>query len=196
MHPRCPMDLMHRVFREFLDQFVIVFIDDILIYSRSREDHERHLTTVLQRLRDHRLFAKFNKCEFWLDRVRFLGHVVGADGISVDPEKIRAIIDWPAPTTPTEVRSFLGLAGYYRRFVRDFSKIAAPLTALTKKDTRCEWTEKCESAFRILKERLTMTPVLALLEDGKPLVVYTNTLGAGLGAVLEQDRRPVAFASR
>ena len=106
------------------------------------------------------LYAKFSKCEFWMDKVRFLGHVVGTDGISVDPEKIRAIIDWPAPTTPTEVRSFLGLVGYYRRFVRDFSKIASPMTALTRKDVKYEWNERCESAFRTLKERLTAASVL------------------------------------
>ena len=120
-----------------------------------------------------------------MDQVRFLGHVVGADGISVDQEKIRAIIEWPAPTTPTEVRSFLGLTGYYRRFVPNFSKIAVPMTTLTRKDVKFEWNKQCEAAFRTLKERLTSTEVLALPKDGKPLTVYTDASGAGLGAVLE-----------
>ncbi|XP_070030091.1 uncharacterized protein [Nicotiana sylvestris] len=125
------MDLMNRVFKPFLDRFVIVFIDDILIYSRSQREHENHLRTVLQTLREHRLYAKFSKCEFWLDSVAFLGNVVSKDGIMVDPKKTEAIQKWPRPTSPTEIHSFLGLAGYYRRFVQDFSRIAALLTKLT-----------------------------------------------------------------
>ncbi|KAK9163533.1 hypothetical protein Syun_004435 [Stephania yunnanensis] len=160
--PAMFMDLMHRVMREYLDRFVIVFIDDILIYSRTREEHEGHLRTVLQTLRDHRLFAKFSKCEFWLSEVRFLGHVVGATGVAVDPEKVRAVIEWPTPTTVTQIRSFLGLAGYYRRFVQDFSKIAAPMTKLTKKNAKFDWDEECEHAFNTLKQKLTTAPVLAL----------------------------------
>ena len=111
------MDLMNRIFRPFLDQFVIVFIDDILIYSRSEAEHEQHLGLVLQTLRDHQLFGKFSKCEFWLQEVRFLGHVISKDGIAVDPSKVEAVLDWQAPTTVTEIRSFLGLAGYYRKFI-------------------------------------------------------------------------------
>ena len=125
------MDLMNRVFRPFLDRFVIVFIDDILVYSKSEEEHAKHLRFVLQTLRDHQLYAKFSKCEFWLDQVAFLGHVVSKDGIQVDPKKIEAVAKWQRPTTVTEIRSFLGLAGYYRRFVKDFFKIAAPLMRLT-----------------------------------------------------------------
>ena len=127
------MDLMNRVFRLFLDRFVIVFIDDILVYSRSKADHVSHLRLVLQTLREHQLYAKFSKCEFWLEEVAFLGHVVSKAGIQVDPKKIEAITEWQRPTTVTEVRSFLGLAGYYRRFVKDFSRIAAPLTRLTRR---------------------------------------------------------------
>ncbi|PKI56241.1 hypothetical protein CRG98_023372 [Punica granatum] len=119
---------MNRVFQPYLDQFVVVFIDDILVYSRNRNEHEEHLRVVLQTLRERKLYAKFSKCEFWLDRVGFLGHVILGDGVSVDPTKIEAILNWNRPTSVTEVRSFLGLAGYYRRFVERFSLIAAPLT--------------------------------------------------------------------
>ena len=125
------MDLMNRVFRPYLDRFVIVFIDDILIYSRSRDEHEEHLRIVLQTLREHELYAKFSKCEFWLQQVVFLGHVVSRDGIMVDPKKVEAVLGWERPKTVTEIRSFLGLAGYYRRFIQDFSCIAAPLNRLT-----------------------------------------------------------------
>ena len=145
--PAAFMDLMNRVFRPFLDRFVIVFIDDILVYSKSEDEHAKHLRFVLQTLRDHRLYAKFSKCEFWLEQVAFLGHMVSKDGIQVDLEKIEAVADWPRPTKVTEIRSFLGLAGYYRRFVKDFSKIAAPLTRLTQKNVKFIWTDRCEEYF-------------------------------------------------
>ena len=123
--PASFMDLMNRIFRPYLDQFVIVFIDDILIYSGSGEEHAKHLRIILQTLRKHRLYAKLNKCQFWLDSVTFLGHIVSAEGVSVDPKKVEAILNWKPPTSVTEIRSFLGLAGYYRKFVEGFSKIAA-----------------------------------------------------------------------
>ena len=122
--PAAFMDLMNRVICPYLDQFVIVFIDDILVYSRSELEHERHLGLVFQTLRQYQLYAKFNKCEFWLSRVGFLGHVVSADGIYVYPQKVEAVASWEQPTTVTEVRSFLGLEGYYRIFIEGFSKIA------------------------------------------------------------------------
>ncbi|KAL4013828.1 hypothetical protein IC575_026012 [Cucumis melo] len=131
--PAVFMDLMNRVFREFLDTFVIVFIDDILIYSKTEAEHEEHLRLVLQTLRENKLYAKFSKCEFWLKQVSFLGHVVSKAGVSVDPAKIEAVTGWTRPSTVSEVRSFLGLAGYYRRFVENFSRIATPLTQLTRK---------------------------------------------------------------
>ena len=136
--PTAFMDLMNRVFKAYLDKFVIVFIDDILIYSRSREEHAKHLRTVLSTLSEHQLYAKFSKCEFWLDHVQFLSHVVSKDGILVDLAKIDAVSKWPVPTNVTEILSFLGLAGYYRRFMEGFSTLAAPLTALTKKDQKYE----------------------------------------------------------
>ena len=122
----------------YLDKFVVVFIDDILIYSKTEEEHAEHLHTVLETLRENKYYAKFSKCEFWLEKVAFLGHVVSAGGISVDPEKIQAIIDWKAPTSVTEIRSFLGLTGYYRKFVEGFSSIAKPMTQLLKKDKKFE----------------------------------------------------------
>jgi len=149
--PAAFMDLMNRVFKKYLDKFVIVFIDDILIYSKSEEEHAEHLRIALETLRKEKLYAKFSKCEFWLREVQFLGHIVGSEGIRVDPAKIEAVMNWERPKTPTEVRSFMGLAGYYRRFVKDFSKIASPLTKLTRKNEKFVWTEKCEESFQELK---------------------------------------------
>jgi hypothetical protein len=124
------MYLMNSIFMPELDKFVIVFIDDILIYLENEEDHAEHLRIVLTRLREHRLYAKFSKCEFWLKTIPFLGHVLSESGILVDPSKVQEVMDWKSPTTVHEVRSFLGLAGYYRRFIPDFSKIAKPMTSL------------------------------------------------------------------
>ena len=194
--PAAFMDLMNRVFRKHLDKFVIVFIDDILIYSKNQEEHEEHLKLTLQILREHQLYAKFSKCEFWLSKVHFLGHVVSAEGISVDPAKIEAVINWKAPRSVTEVRSFLGLAGYYRRFVESFSKIAAPLTALTRKGKQYEWTQKCEESFQELKRRLTSAPILIIPTSGEPLVIYSDASKVGLGAVLMQNGKVVAYGSR
>ncbi|XP_074375287.1 putative mitochondrial protein AtMg00860 [Apium graveolens] len=138
---------MNRVFKDFLDKFVIIFIDDILVYSKSKEEHEEHLRVVLEILRKNKLFSKYKKCEFWLDQVAFLGHIVSVDGIKVDPAKVKAITDWPRPSTVTEVRSFLVLAGYYHRFVEGFSTIAMPLTQLTRKSNKFMWTEECETSI-------------------------------------------------
>jgi hypothetical protein len=124
------MNLMNKVFMEYLDRFVVVFIDDILIYSKNDSDHEEHLRLVLQKLRDNQLYAKFSKCEFWLDEVPFLGHIISNGGILVDPVKVREIVSWKIPSSVTKVRSFLGLAGYYRRFIEGLSKIAKPMTSL------------------------------------------------------------------
>ena len=125
------MDLMHRVFHPYLVQFLVVFVDDILIYSQSEEKHEDHLRIVLQALRDHQLYAKFSKCEFWLTEVRLLEHVLSASGVSVDPEKVEAVMGWERSKSVFKISSFLGLAGYYRRFIEDFSRLAAPMTRLT-----------------------------------------------------------------
>ncbi|GJX50078.1 putative reverse transcriptase domain-containing protein [Tanacetum coccineum] len=168
------MDLMNRVCRPYLDKFVIVFIDDILIYSKNREEHVKHLRLVLELLKKEKLYAKFSKCEFWLREVKFLRHVINGNGVHVDPSKIEAVKNWKAPRTLTEVRSFLGLAGYYRRFIENFSKIAKPLTILTHKCKTFDWGEEQELAFQTLKDNLCNAPVLALPDGSKDFVVYSQ----------------------
>jgi hypothetical protein len=139
--------MMNSVFMPELDKFVVVFIHDILIYSKTEEEHAKHLRIVLTRLREHQLYAKFSKCAFWLEEIQFLGHVLSANGIAVDPSKVKDILEWKPPTTVHQVRSFLGLAGYYRRFIPDFSKIVKPITSLLKNDTKFNWSSKCNKAF-------------------------------------------------
>ena len=134
------MYLMNSVFMPELDRFVVAFIDDILIYSKNEEEHARHLHIILQRLREHQLYAKFSKCDFWLKEVPFLGHVISAKGISVDPSKVQDVLDWEAPTSVPQIRSFLGLAGYYRRFIPEFSRIGKPMTELLKKGVKFYWS--------------------------------------------------------
>jgi len=190
------MDYMNRIFRPFLDSFVVVFIDDILIYSKTFEEHEKHLVIVLQVLKDKKLYAKLSKCEFWLEEIKFLGHVISKEGVSVDPTKVEAVLHWESPKSVTEIRSFLGLAGYYRRFIEGFSKIAMPLTQLTKKGQKFKWTEKCENSFQELKKRLTTSPILALTDPSRHFVVFCDAFKMGLGCVLIQDRNVVAYASR
>ncbi|KAL0560141.1 hypothetical protein IC582_000535 [Cucumis melo] len=194
--PAVFMDLMNRVFREFLDTFVIVFIDDILIYSKTEAEHEKHLRMVLQTLRDNKLYAKFSKCEFWLKQVSFLGHVVSKAGVSVDPAKIEAVTGWTRPSTVSEVRSFLGLAGYYRRFVENFSRIATPLTQLTKKGAPFVWSKACEDSFQNLKQKLVTAPVLTVPDGSSNFVIYSDSSKKGLGCVLMQQGKVVAYASR
>ena len=141
------MELMNMVFKDFLDIYAIVFIDDILVYSKAEAEHEEHLHQVFETLRANRLYAKFSKCEFWMKQVSFLGHVVSSEGLSVDPAKIEVVTNWPRPSTISEVRNFLGLVGYYRRFVEGFSHIASPLTQLSRKGTPFVWSPACESSF-------------------------------------------------
>ena len=190
------MDLMYRVFQPYLDQFVMVFVDNILIYSHSEEEHEDHLRVFLQLLRDHQLYAKFGKCEFWLIEMRFLGHVVSATGVSMDPEKVEVVMSWERPNPVFEIRSFLGLAGYYRRFSKDFSLLAAPMTRLTWKKVKVEWNDLCEKAFQELKRRLTSAPILIVSERGQRYTVYFDASKAGLGCVMMQAGRVVAYGSR
>ena len=151
---------------------------------------------VLGKLREHQLYAKFIKCEFWLKEVGFLGHVISGEGIAVDPTKVQSVTEWFAPTSVGEIRSFLGLAGYYRRFIENFSKIAKPMTALLKKDTKFKWTKECEDSFQELKKRLTTAPVLILPDIRKDFQVYCDASRLGLGGVLMQDGRVVSYASR
>ncbi|GJU50072.1 hypothetical protein Tco_1219627 [Tanacetum coccineum] len=194
--PAVFMDLMNRVCRPFLDKFVIVFIDDILIYSKNKEEHKEHLRIILELLQKEKLYAKFSKCEFWLDSVQFLGHVINSQGVHVDPAKVEAIKSWSAPKSPTEVRQFLGLAGYYRRFIEGFSLIAKPLTKLTQKNKTYEWGEEEKEAFQLLKGKLCSAPIFALQEGSEDFVVYCDASLKGYGAVLMQREKVIAYASR
>jgi hypothetical protein len=190
------MNLMNKVFMEVLDLFVVVFIDDILIYSETAEEHEEHLRIVLEKLRQQKLYAKFSKCKFWMEKVAFLGHVLSAEGIAVDPSKVESITKWEQPLNVTDVRSFLGMAGYYRRFIENFSKITKLMTELLKNNTKFEWSEACEKSFQELKKRLTTIPVLTLPDIKKDFVVYCDASKRGLGCVLMQDGKVVGYASR
>jgi len=160
--PAVFMDLMNRVFAHYLDQFVVVFIDDILIYFKTKEEHAEHLRIILQTLRQEKLYAKLSKMTFLARPFSFLGHIISGDGISVDSAKVEAVRDWPIPKSIKEVRSFFGLAGYYRRFVQNFSRVSELLTKLTKKEVKYWWNEECQLAFEKLKDRLMTAPVLAI----------------------------------
>ena len=161
------MCLMNNIMHKYLDKFVVVFIDDILIYSKTEEEHKEHLKIVLQELREHQLFAKFSKCGFFEEKIQYLGHVVTKEGISVDLEKIRAIKDWPVPKDVTDVRSFVGITGYYRRFIEGFSKITNPITSLQKKGKKFDWNQKCEESFKKLKFLVTRAPILRIAYPNK-----------------------------
>ncbi|GJV37488.1 putative reverse transcriptase domain-containing protein [Tanacetum coccineum] len=187
---------MNRVRKPYLDKFVIVFIDDILIYSRNKKEHEEHLKAILELLKKEELYAKFFKCEFWLPKVQFLSYVIDSQGIHVDPTKIEPIKDWAYPKMPMEIRQFLGLAGYYRRFIKGFSKIAKPMTKLTQKKVKFVWDDKQEAAFQLLKQNLCSVPILALPEGSEDFIVYCDASIKGLGAVLMQRENVIAYASR
>nr|CAE01541.2 OSJNBa0033G05.1 [Oryza sativa Japonica Group]CAE05974.2 OSJNBa0063C18.15 [Oryza sativa Japonica Group] len=190
------MNLMNKIFMEYLDQFVVVFIDDILIYSKNEEEHAEHLRLIMEKLRDHQLFAKFSKCEFWLDRVAFLGHVISSNGVEVDPSKVEAVLAWNPPKNVSEIRSFLGLARYYRRFIEGFSKLTRPMTELLKKEKKFQWSAACEDSFQEMKKRLTTAPVLTLPDIRKDFKIFCDASRQGLGCVLMQERKVVAYASR
>ncbi|GKD50239.1 putative reverse transcriptase domain-containing protein [Tanacetum coccineum] len=194
--PAVFMDLMNRVCMPYLDKFFIVFIDDILIYSKSKEEHKVHLKLILELLEKEKLFGKFSKCKFWLQEVHFLGHVVNSEGIHVDPSKIEAVKNWKPPKSPIEIRSFLGLTGYYMRFIANFSKIAKPLTLLTQKNKKFEWGDEQENTFRTLKDMLCDAPILALHEGTDDFVVYCDASNQGFGFVLMQRNKVIAYTSR
>nr|GEY35861.1 putative reverse transcriptase domain-containing protein [Tanacetum cinerariifolium] len=187
--PTVFMDLMNRVCKPYLDKFVIVFIDDIIIYSKNKEDHEEHLKNILELLKNEKLYTKFSKCDFWLESVHFLGHVIDNDGVYVDPTKVEAIRNWYAPTTPTEVRQFMGLAGYYRRFIEGFLLISKPLSKLTQKNKKYEWGMEEEEAFQTLKQKLCSTPILDFPEGTENFIVYCDASLKGYGPVLMQREK-------
>jgi hypothetical protein len=190
------MYLMNSIFMEELDVFVVIFIDDILIYSKNRDEHARHIHIVLQKLWEHRLYAKFSKCEFWLEKVSFLGHILSKDGVAVDPSKVQDVLEWKQPRNVTGIWSFLGLTGYYRRFIENFSKIAKPMTELLKNGVKFRWSRASEEAFQALKDCLTTAPVLAQPNIHKNLDIYCDASRIGLGCVLMQEGQVVAYASR
>jgi hypothetical protein len=190
------MYLMNKVFMEYLDKFMVVFIDDILIFSKNEEEHDDHLHLVLQKLRENQLYAKLSKCEFWLKEVSFLGHIISEGGISVDPSKVKDVLSWKTPQNVSDIRSFLGLAGYYRRFIEGFSKISKLMMELLAKGNTFEWMSRRETNFQELKKRLTMAPVLTMPDMEKPFSMYCDVSGQGLGCVLMQDGHVVAYASR
>ena len=191
--------LMNDVLREYIDKFVVVYLDDILIYSNNEAEHVEHVRAVLSKLREHKLYAKPSKCELFKKEVTFVGHIVSEHGVRTDPKKIQAVRDWPRPTSVSDLRSFLGFCNFYRKFVKDYSKIAAPLTYLTKK-VPWVWTDKQTKAFEELKTAMTTTPVLIVPRMELPFFITTDASDYAISAVLEQDhgngRQPVAFASR
>jgi hypothetical protein len=189
------MYLMNSVFMDYLDKFVVVLIDDILVYSQNEQEHEEHLRKVPQRLRDCQLYAKLSKCEFWISEVLFLGHIINRDGLAMHPNKVAAILDWKAPKDVRGIKSFIGMAGYYRCFIEGFSKIASPMTALLAKKIEFKWTPVCQESFETLKKKLTTTPVLILPDVHKPFSVYCDASYTGLGCVLMQEGKVVAYLS-
>jgi hypothetical protein len=174
------MYLMNKVFIEYLDKFVVVFINDILIFSKNEEDRDEHLCVELQKLRENQLYAKLSKYEFCLKEVSFLGHIISEGGISVDPSKVKDVLSWRTPQNVLDIRSFLGLAGYYKRFIEGFSKISKPMTELLAKGNTFEWTPRHETSFQELKKRLTTTPVLTMPDMEKLFSIYCDASGQGL----------------
>jgi hypothetical protein len=190
------MSLMNRVFHEYLDKFIQIFIDNILIYSRTTEEHDQHLHLVLQCLRELKLYGKLSKCSVYQSKIHYLGHVIFGEGITMDPTKDEAIMEWPTPTNVLEVRSFMGLVGYYRWFIEGFLKIANLIMKLQKKNKKFVWTDKCTEAFRRLKELLTMTLILKVPDMYVGFLVRTDASKEGLGGVLMKDSRVIAYILR
>eukprot|EP00253_Pinus_taeda_P033631 PITA_33631 len=194
--PATFMFLMNNEFDRYLDKFVLIFIDDILIYSRTMEKHQEHLTLVLQILREHQLYAKFSKCEFFKEQIQYFGHIITKDGIVVDPKMIRTIMECPVPKDVADIRSFMGLASYYRRFVEGFSKVAYPITSLHKKRRTSRWTPECQRSFEKLKYLLTSAPILSIANPSKDYVVCIDASKEGLGGLLMQEGKVIAYESR
>lgn len=180
---------MNKMLKPYLRKFVTVFFDDILVYSKTEAEHLQHLRVVLQVLLEHQFFAKMSKCSFGQETMEYLGHVVSAAGVHVDQSKIKAISEWPEPKNVKQLRGFLGLAGYYRKFVKGYAEIAYPLTELLKKNLFV-WGEEVREAFLLLKEKMTTTPVFALPDFTKVFVVETDASGKRIGAVLSQGGSP------
>jgi hypothetical protein len=199
--PAAFMDLMHKIFHDLLDWGMVIFLDDILIYSKSADEHERLLREVFTRLRENKLYAKESECELWRTEVTFLGHVINKHGVSMEASKIAAVTQWPRPKDPSDIRSFLGLAGFYRRFIHRFFHIASPLTDLLVKGAKFEWLDAHEHAFQPLKYALTHAPILRPFDPQLPCTVDLDASDFAVGGVLLQgtgtdDLLPVAFESK
>jgi hypothetical protein len=190
------MCLMNNVLSKFLDKFLLVFNDDILIYSKNREEHEEHLRLVLQVVREHQLYAKFSKFNFFQEKIHYLGHVISEEGVAVDPYKIRSIMEWPTPKDVSDIRSFMGLVGYSRRFIKGFSRIGCLITFLQKKEAKFTWTQECEERFQSLKHILTHAPVLKINESEADFLVCIDASKEGLRGVLMQGRSVFCYKSQ
>jgi hypothetical protein len=189
------MCLMNSIFSQYLDKFIVVFIDDILVYSKTKEEHDEHLRIALQTLRKHKLYAKFDKCDFYQKEILYLGHVISSEGIVVDPENIKSIMEWPVPKDVVDIWSFMGITEYYRRFIERFSKIAYPITSLQKKGTKFNWSQKCQDSFNKLKELLTSAPILKVANLDKDLTVCVDASKEGIGGVLTQEGHVICYES-
>src|SRR5436305_14778648 len=166
--------LVQDVLCPLLDQCLVIYIDDILIYSQNEQDHTQHLQQVLDLLRQHQLYRKISKCEFFKEAVEYLGHIISTNGIATDPKKVEVVKNWPPPKNLKELQSFLGLCNYYHRFILDYSRIATPLTNLTHKDAPYHWTRETEKAFQEIKNRMTTTPVLCIPDQTLPSTAPTD----------------------
>jgi hypothetical protein len=187
--------LMNHIFAPFMRRFVLVFMDDILIYSRTLEDHDSHLEQVFQVLLQHKLFVKFSKCDFAQPPIEYLDYIISNAGISTDPTKTEAMLNWPTPTSFTKIRDFLGLTGYYRKFIRHYGIMAKPITSILKQKS-FSWPAEAESAFKTLKSIMCSAPVLSLPDFAEPFEIETDACDTGVGAVLSQHGHPIAFLSK
>lgn len=193
--PSTFQSLMNEVFKPYMRKFVLVFFDDILIYSKSISEHLGHLKLVLQIMQDHTLYAKKSKCTFAVTQVEYLGHIISDKGVATDPAKIEAMKEWLVPKNVKQLRGFLGLTGYYRRFIKGYAVISKPLTVLLKKNSFM-WNEAAQQAFEELKTAMVQAPVLGMPDFEKEFIVETDTCGNGIGAVLQQDGHPLAYLSK
>ena len=187
--------LMNKVFQPCLRKFVLIFFDDILVYSKDPDQHVKHLEVVLKVLRENRLYAKLSKCSFAQQRIEYLGHMISSEGVSMEEGKIKDVLDWPTPNSVKALRGFLGLTGYYKRFIKHYGIICRPVTDLLKKDGFC-WNEQADAAFKKLKQIMCTSPVLRLPDFERPFVIETDASNGGIGAVLQQDSHPIAYLSR
>jgi len=187
---------MNSIFHLYLDKFVLIFIDDNLVYSRSLEEHKEHLWIILQILRENQLYAKYNKCDFYKDQIQYLGHIISSEGISVHHEKIKTIMEWPTARNVANIHSFMGLSGYYRHFIERFSRITYPITSLQKKGRSFKRKSECQRSFEQLKNLLIKTLVLKVTDPEKEFTVYADASEEDVGGVLMQEGRIIAYESR